>query len=80
MDAETLKIVLDLNRKVVIYERILSDLLIATSADGFPMLINYGLDAENQGVVCTIFEDIQKLKAQSRLMAEGQNNADNRNS
>ena len=62
MDAEALKIILDLHS--AIYERALTDILLAIHYDSANIMsLNYGLGRDTDATIATIFNDLKQLKS-----------------
>jgi hypothetical protein len=69
MDAEALKIILDLHRKI--YDRALVDILLAIHYDFTDIKsLNYGLGNPTDATIATIMNDLQQLKTKARLFDE----------
>jgi hypothetical protein len=67
MDSETLKIILELQRKI--YDRAIVDILLSIHHDNV-MYLNYNIDPCFNGTVHTILNEIEQLKSKARLYDE----------
>jgi hypothetical protein len=77
MDAEALKIILDLNDRI--HNRVLTDILLAIHYDDFGIKsLNYKLGKSVDGLIATIMHDLQQLKSKARLFDELQQQRDSR--
>jgi hypothetical protein len=79
MDAATLKIVLDLQSKL--YNRVLSDILLAIHHDSEIVAINYNLGSPTDETISGIMHDLRQLKSKAKLFDElpqQSNNGDSR--
>jgi len=77
MDTEALKIILDLQHKVSIYERIFEDIVLALTPGHEAECRNYNVDVPVQSYAICIFKDITSLQKRILELEKQSSEADN---